>query len=110
MQITITTPAGQILAKGEIGAEVVKAEGNYYFDKSIVNFELLKINPLEKYTCPVKRATCDYYDLLDPTSNDIEITEIGWIYEVIENPAFESIVGKIAFFQSKGLIIETEDN
>ena len=72
--------------------KAVHLEGNYYFDKSEVNFDLLTKKEA-MYTCPIKRATCDYYYL----NHDAE-HEIGWCYETIDSSLFEHIAGKVGFY------------
>lgn len=72
--------------------KVINLEGNYYFDKSEVNFGLLTKKEA-MYTCPIKRATCDYYYL----TYDVE-HEIGWCYETIPSSLFEHIAGKVGFY------------
>jgi uncharacterized protein (DUF427 family) len=107
MTITLKTPSGQQLAQGELGKTVFSIEGNYYFDKSAVDFSHLKMKGNgQQYTCPIKRGTCDYYDLVNSSGNG-EIDEIGWIYEKVANSLFSQVEGKIAFYNNKGLVVET---
>jgi uncharacterized protein (DUF427 family) len=106
MTITLKTPSGKQLAQGELGKTVLSIEGNYYFDKSAVDFSLLKMKGEgQQYTCPIKKGTCDYYNLVD-TSGNVLIVEIGWIYEMVLNSIFKQIESKIAFYQNKGLVVE----
>jgi uncharacterized protein (DUF427 family) len=92
----------QEIAFGELGVSAVEVEGNYYFDTSAVNMQILKIKAEGKqYTCPVKRGTCDYYNLIDPKTGEVLIDEVGWIYPIVENPNFKQIEGKIAFYLSR---------
>jgi uncharacterized protein (DUF427 family) len=106
MTITLKTSSGKQLAQGEIGKTVLLIKGNYYFDKSVVDFSLLKLKGEgQQYTCPIKKGTCDYYNLVDSSGN-VLIDEIGWIYEHVSNTVFQQIAGKIAFYGNKGLIRE----
>jgi uncharacterized protein (DUF427 family) len=106
MTITLKTQSGQQLAQGELGKTVLSIEGNYYFDKSAVDFSLLKMKDEgQQYTCPIKKGTCDYYNLVD-TSGNVIIDEIGWIYEKVTNTLFQQIAGKVAFYGNKGLVFE----
>jgi uncharacterized protein (DUF427 family) len=86
-----------IIAKSD---KAISLEGNYYFDKSEVNFELLTKKEA-MYTCPIKRATCDYYYLTD----DVE-HEIGWCYETVPNSLFEHITGKVGFYARENDLTE----
>jgi uncharacterized protein (DUF427 family) len=106
MTITLKAPSGKQVAQGELGKTVLSIEGNYYFDKSAVDFSLLKIKGEgQQYTCPIKKGTCDYYNLVDSSGN-VLIDEIGWIYERVSNTIFKQIEGKIAFYQNKSLVVE----
>jgi uncharacterized protein (DUF427 family) len=104
MTITIEYKGAQI-ARGEVGNNVVALEGNYYFDRSVVDFTMIKMKGEgQQYTCPIKKGMCDYYNLVDSNGGAI-IDEIGWIYEHVNNSQFSIIEGKIAFYNSKGLDI-----
>ena len=104
-QIKYTTSNGQVVAKGELGKEVLQAEGNFYFDKSAVNLELLK-REKEAYFCPIKSSSCDYFYLQN--SQEIGGREIAWVYEKINNSLFGQLAGKIGFYahSSTGLDLE----
>ena len=80
---------GSIIATSDHSAHI---EGNYYFDKSEVNFDLLTKKD-DMYTCPIKRATCNYYYLASDLNR-----EIGWCYEKIASSLFENIAGKVGFY------------
>jgi uncharacterized protein (DUF427 family) len=84
---------GKKIAIGELGKDVVKYENNYYFDKECVNLDNLDTKP-KRYTCPLKRATCDYYYLQNSSSTQ----EIGWCYESIANKNLLYLAGKIGFY------------
>jgi uncharacterized protein (DUF427 family) len=80
---------GSILASS---TKAIHLEGYTYFDKSEVNLDLLTKKD-DMYTCPIKRATCDYYYLpQDPNQ------EICWCYETIPSSLFEHVAGKIGFY------------
>lgn len=94
------------LATGELSSSVVSSEGNFYFDRSVVDFtKLVMKGESQQYTCPIKRGTCDYYNLIDDQGNVVD-DEIGWIYENVENSLFKGIEGKIAFYKNKSLRFE----
>ena len=78
----------ETLAKGV----PVFIEGNYYFDKSDVDLELLTKKD-SMYHCPIKNADADYYYL-----KDNETVEIGWCYETVKSSLFEGVAGKIGFY------------
>jgi uncharacterized protein (DUF427 family) len=106
MIVLAKTRTGEVIAKGEIGKTVISLEGNYYFDKSVVDFERVHIKGKgQQYTCPIKRGTCDYYNLVN-LQGDVEIDEVGWIYESVESSLFKNIEHRIAFYGSK-LVFET---
>ncbi|NJK71306.1 DUF427 domain-containing protein [Candidatus Gracilibacteria bacterium] len=109
-KIIVKSSDGTILAQGNIGKGVVHVEGNYYFDKSLVNFDLIKMmGNGQQYTCPIKRGTCDYYNLVN--SNGETVTEeIGWVYEKVNNEMFKLVEHKMAFYSyGRGLDILTEE-
>jgi uncharacterized protein (DUF427 family) len=73
-------------------------EGYVYFNKSEVNLDLLTKKD-SMYTCPIKKASCDYY-YLESSPNQ----EICWCYESIPSKSYEPIEGKIGFYKGvKGL-------
>jgi Domain of unknown function (DUF427) len=106
MVINVYVKNGSKLASGELGKTVIGAEGNYYFDRSVVDFfHLMMKGEGQQYTCPIKRGTCDYYNLVDDAGNIVE-DEIGWIYESVENSLFKGVEHKIAFYKNKSLRFE----
>jgi uncharacterized protein (DUF427 family) len=102
----VVTYQNSIIAKGQIGSEVISLENNYYFSKSCVDFSHLKMKENGgQYFCPIKQGSCDYYNFVDDSGKTL-IDEIGWIYE---NPKFMEICkGKIAFYKNKGFEIRSE--
>jgi uncharacterized protein (DUF427 family) len=88
---------GSVIATSD---KVTNLEGNYYFDKSEVNFDLLTKKD-SMYTCPIKRATYDYYYLNLDTDR-----EIGWCYKTIPSSLFENIAGKIGFYARENDLTE----
>jgi uncharacterized protein (DUF427 family) len=81
------------IAKGVLGKGVLKSEGNYYFDKSCVDFDIL-LKKSNMYTCGIKKATCDYYYL--PNIDK----EVAWCYETIGSSLFKDLAGKVGFYMS----------
>lgn len=107
--ITISTKNGQKIVSGNIGEDILSLEGYYYFPKESVNFELLAIKPA-MYTCPIKNSTCDYYYVKDE-NGEATGSEIGWIYEKINNGLFSQIEGMVGFYSRSGAnteLVETE--
>ena len=91
-QITYKTKDGKIIAEGILDKDVVMVEGNYYFDRSKVDFEHLTKKE-NAYFCPIKKSPCDYYFL---GSNPDR--EIAWIYETVASSMFQNIAGKVGFY------------
>ena len=80
----------------------IPLEGNYYFDKSDVNLELLTKKD-NIYHCPIKNADADYYYLVENQDS-----EVGWCYESVKTSLFESIAGKIGFYGKNRLSIDVK--
>lgn len=109
MQITVkyqdlvlATASSQDFQTGK----ALKVEGNYYFDQSLINSDLLKMKDSGgQYTCPIKQGTCDYYNLIDQNGQEL-INEVGWIYPKVNNSLFVEIEGKMAFYPGKVEFVE----
>lgn len=102
-QITINHGT-KILAQGTEedmkSGKIIFVEGNYYFDKSLINFEHLQMHGKgQQYFCPIKQSSCDYYNIVE--NNQIIETDVSWIYETITNGMFKDIAGKMAFYSNK---------
>ncbi len=77
MSVTIREKAsGSVLARGDVGAEVVKFEGHWYFDPSTVERDLLRITD-RTYTCPYK-GTCNWVDYVDSDGQTVQ--NVAWVY------------------------------
>jgi len=94
--ITIQTKTGQKIVSGKLGENIISLEGYYYFNKEDVNFDLLTMKKA-MYTCPIKNSTCDYYYLKNENNQPL-ISEIAWVYEVINNSLYKAIEGKVGFY------------
>lgn len=95
-----------IIAEGEIGKDLIEADGSYYFMPAAVNHELLEMTD-ETYTCPYK-GLCNYYNLKDEEGNVVK-TQASWIYET-PNDGWEQIAGKYGFYiqDNDGIITEVD--
>jgi uncharacterized protein (DUF427 family) len=99
-QITYKTQDGKIIAQGILDTDVFMVEGNYYFDRSKVDFGHL-IKKENAYFCPIKKSPCDYY-FLDTNPE----REIAWIYETVTNSVFQIIAGKVGFYPRSSTNLE----
>ena len=94
MSITIREKdSGTILARGAIGAEVVKYEGNLYFVPEAVERDRLRITD-RTYTCPIK-GTCNWVDYVGPDGS--EVRNVAWVYPATK-PGHELIAGRYGFY------------
>lgn len=105
--ITIKNNENEIIASGSLGNGVWSLEGNFYFETNLVNLDLIKEStPDDTYTCPIKRSTCIYYNLVE--NDKITARQIAWNYKTIVNTTFKNIEGKIGFYSTtkNGLNVE----
>ena len=79
--------SGNTIAKGQLGQDVQLLEGSYYFKKDLVDLEGASIQE-NAYTCPIKRATCDYYFFKNESGKNFQ-REACWIYDSIPNELFK---------------------
>lgn len=94
MSITIRErESGSALAQAEVGASLAKYEGNWYFDPSAVQAELLKVTE-RTYTCPVK-GTCNWVDYVGPDGRTVK--DVAWVYPEVK-PGHELIQGRFGFY------------
>jgi uncharacterized protein (DUF427 family) len=93
-----------VLARGDEGSQVVKYEGNLYFDASVVDQKLL-VTTDRTYTCPVK-GTCNWVDFVDPAGRRIK--DVAWIYPRTK-PGHEAIAGKFGFYAGTRGATKQED-
>ena len=93
MSITIRErESGSALAQAEVGANLAKYEGNWYFDPSAVHADLLKVTE-RTYTCPVK-GTCNWVDYVGPDGRTVK--DVAWVYPKVK-PGHELIQGRYCF-------------
>ncbi len=94
MAITISeTGSGATLAEAEVGPELVKYEGNWYFDPAAVKSAVLRITE-RTYTCPVK-GTCNWVDFAGPDGRVVK--DVAWVYPEVKT-GHEIIKGRFGFY------------
>lgn len=93
MKVTIRDrKTGTILASTDDAAKVASFEGNWYFDPSAVNQDVLKVTA-NTYTCSYK-GTCNWVNFSDGAN---EAKNIAWVYPTPKK-GYEHIAGKYAFY------------
>lgn len=94
MKVTIREPkSGVQLAAAELGPELERCEGNWYFDPAVVDQGVLTITE-RTYTCPYK-GTCHWVDYNGPDGQSVK--DVGWIYQEPKR-GFDSIKGRFGFY------------
>ena len=88
----VSTNTGTILAQGLEGNDVVRLEGNWYFDPSVVQTGLL-LETQRLYVCPHK-GVCNWLDL---SHDGTTIKDVAWVYHDVK-PNYTHIKGKIGFY------------
>jgi uncharacterized protein (DUF427 family) len=82
-----------VLARGEEGEQVIKYEGNWYFDPARVDQSTLHVTE-RTYTCPVK-GVCHWVDY---KGNDGRVVkDVAWVY-ADPKKGHEAIKGRFAFY------------
>ncbi|KXK26957.1 MAG: hypothetical protein TR69_WS6001000981 [candidate division WS6 bacterium OLB20] len=110
VRFTAHTPAGRevLLAEGVLGETVIRADGNFYADPSVVKTDVLKRTE-NTYTCPYK-GLCYYYSMIDSEGNAV-LDQVTWVYdEPMEG--WDQIAGKFGFYSHdmNGVTVsQTED-
>jgi uncharacterized protein (DUF427 family) len=94
MSVTIREQeSGAPLAKAQVGPGVVKYEGNWYFDPTAVQADVLRVTE-RTYTCPQK-GTCNWVDYVGPDGRIV--SDVGWVYPKVK-PGHEAIEGRYGFY------------
>jgi uncharacterized protein (DUF427 family) len=94
MSVTIRErESDALLAQADVGSNLVKYEGNWYFDPSAVRADVLKVTE-RTYTCPYK-GTCNWVDFVGPDGRAVR--DVGWIYPMVK-PGHEAIQGRYGFY------------
>lgn len=86
----------KVIAKGQLGTDIQSLEGNYYIKRELVDLKSANIQE-KAYTCPIKKASCDYYFFKDESGQNFP-REGCWIYDSIPNELFKSIEGWVGFY------------
>jgi uncharacterized protein (DUF427 family) len=84
---------GVELARAELGADVVKYEGNYYFAPTAVAAGVLRPSASTS-RCPMK-GTSTWVDCVTPDGQ--VIPKVAWVY-ARPNPGHELIAGRYGFY------------
>jgi uncharacterized protein (DUF427 family) len=85
--------SGACLAQGDVGPSLLEYEGNWYFDASAVQFDVLKVTE-RTYTCPYK-GTCNWIDYVGPYGRTVR--DVAWVYPKVK-PGHEVIQGRYGFY------------
>jgi uncharacterized protein (DUF427 family) len=85
--------SGSVLAKGEPGADVIRYEGNLYFNPAAVDQSTLRITS-RTYTCPIK-GTCNWVDFV--AAEGRTVPDVAWVYPATK-PGHEAIQGRYGFY------------
>jgi uncharacterized protein (DUF427 family) len=103
MSITIREKnSGTTLAEAEVGPNLTKYEGNWYYDPASVRSEVLRVTE-RTYTCPYK-GTCNWVDFVG--ADGVTIKDVGWVYPAVKS-GHELIQGRFGFYAgSHGATIE----
>jgi len=104
MNVTIRErESGAALAEAEVGPNLAKYEGNWYFDPAAVQSDVLRVSE-RVYTCPIKGA-CNWVDYVGPEGQVVR--DVAWVYPKVK-PGHELIQGRYGFYAaSRGGTIET---
>jgi uncharacterized protein (DUF427 family) len=85
--------SGAALAHGNLGANVAEYEGNWYFDPTAVQADILRVTE-RTYTCPHK-GTCNWVDYVGPDGRVVH--DVAWVYPDV-TPGHELIKGRYGFY------------
>jgi uncharacterized protein (DUF427 family) len=87
------TNSGARLAQGDVGSDVMKYEGNWYFAPESVQRDLLRVSD-RTYTCPYK-GTCNWVDFVSQDGK--EVKDVAWVYPD-PKPGHELIRSRYGFY------------
>jgi uncharacterized protein (DUF427 family) len=85
--------SGTLLAQAEVGPSLARYEGNWYFDPTTVQSDVLKVTD-RTYTCPYK-GTCNWVDYVAPDGRTVR--DVAWVYPEVK-PGHELIQGRYGFY------------
>ncbi len=93
MKVTIKERAtGTVLASTDDPTKVESFEGNWYFDPSTVNHDVLRVTN-DLYTCSYK-GTCNWVNF---EGTGQAARHVAWVYPT-PKPGYEKIAGRFAFY------------
>jgi uncharacterized protein (DUF427 family) len=96
---------GEVLARGELGTDVVKYDGNLYFVPEAVEGGCLSLTE-RSGTCPYK-GTYRWVDFAGPAGAAIQ--GVAWVYEQPKS-AHAIIAGRYGFYPGRrGATEQTEE-
>jgi uncharacterized protein (DUF427 family) len=94
MSVTIRErESGAALAQAEVGPDLAKYEGNWYFAPTAVQVDALRITE-RTYTCPYK-GTCNWVDYVGLDGRTVH--DVAWVYPQVK-PGHEVIQGRYGFY------------
>jgi uncharacterized protein (DUF427 family) len=94
MSITIRErTSGTELAQAELGPNLVKYEGNWYFEPAAVRTDRLRVTE-RTYTCPYK-GTCNWVDYIG--TDGTSVRDVAWVYPTVK-AGHELIQGRYGFY------------
>jgi uncharacterized protein (DUF427 family) len=85
--------SGNLLAQADVGPSLAEYEGNWYFDPTTVQLDVLKVTD-RTYTCPYK-GTCNWVDHVAPDGRTVR--DVAWVYPEVK-PGHELIRGRYGFY------------
>jgi uncharacterized protein (DUF427 family) len=94
MSVTIhEKESSALLAQADVGPSLTRYEGNWYFDPSTVQADVLRVTE-RTYTCPQK-GTCNWVDYIGPDGRTVK--DVAWVYPQVK-PGHEVIQGRYGFY------------
>lgn len=94
-----------VLARGEIGSEAVKYEGNLYFAPDAVEQGVLQVTE-RTYSCPVK-GVAKWVDFVSPDGGTTR--NVSWVYPT-PSAGHELIQGRYGFYAgNRGATVQDEE-
>lgn len=93
---------GVVLARATEPEQIVRLEGNWYFNPEVVNKEFM-VTTDRLYTCPHK-GTCNWIDFEE---GSIYIPDVAWVYPETF-PDYNHIAGWYGFYPSTNHYVTRE--
>jgi len=83
---------GEVLLKADRAEQIIRLEGNWYFDPAMLDRNRLKVSD-RLYHCPYK-GTANWIDF---ESGALYIPDVAWVYPQTL-PDYEHIAGWVGFY------------